>query len=148
MDRWDPFEEFVRLRNLFNELFDRTFQKQIMDDDPGVDYWHPPIDVFESDKEVVIEAELPGVRTELIQIEFGDGILVIKGDKPAPFQAGEAVFHRIETRRGRFKREVKIPFMVDEPHIKAVVEAGLLTVVLPRGTTQKIKKIPITSVDG
>jgi len=145
MDRWDPFEEFVRLRNLFNELFDRTFQKQVMDDDPGVDSWHPTIDVYENDQEVVIEAELPGVGTDQIKIEFGDGVLTIKGDMQAPFQAGEAVFHRIERRRGRFRREIKIPFMVDEANIEAVYRAGLLTVVLPRGTTKQIKTIPITS---
>lgn len=114
-----------------------------MDDDPGVDHWHPPIDVYESDKEVVIEAELPGVQTDHIQIEFGEGVVTIKGDKPAPFQAGDAVFHRIERRRGRFRREVKIPFMVDETNIEAVYRAGLLKVVLPRGTTKQIKTIPI-----
>jgi HSP20 family protein len=143
MEKWDPFQDLVRLRNIFNELFDRTFQKQIMDEDIGLEYWAPHVDIYESPSEFVILAELPGIKKDEISIELNNNKLLISGERKASYREGEAAFHRVERRHGPFRREVEVPMRVDEKNILADIEAGVLRVVLPLTQQDRSKKIVI-----
>jgi HSP20 family protein len=143
MDKWDPFQEFLKLRNIFNELFERSFQKHGLGEEVGPDFWIPPVDIYDSRDEVSIQMEIPGVRREEIDIEFSGGQLVIKGERLPTYGNGQADYHRIERRHGPFKRIIDLPVPVETESIQASYEHGVLTIVLPIRQDAKAKKIPI-----
>ncbi len=145
MEKWDPFQEFLKLRNIFNELFERSFREHSLGEDVGPDYWTPPVDVYDNEDEMVIHMEIPGVNREEIDIEFSGGKLVIKGERLPTCGKGQAEYHRIERQHGPFRRIVDLPVPVKTENVQARYEHGVLTIVLPTHQKTKAKKIPINA---
>lgn len=71
--------------------------------------WEPPVDVLETDREVLIVAALPGVDPEAVETTIDDGVLVLSGQRVLPRQLETAVIHRLELPQGRFERRVPLP---------------------------------------
>ncbi|HUZ14190.1 MAG TPA: Hsp20/alpha crystallin family protein [Caulobacteraceae bacterium] len=71
--------------------------------------WQPPVDVFETEREVLVLAALPGVDVEKVEAVIHDGALLIAGDRRPPLQLRNAVIHRMELPQGRFERRVPLP---------------------------------------
>lgn len=71
--------------------------------------WEPPIDVIETDDEVLIIVALPGVDPEAVQAIVSDGILVISGERTLPQELRHARIHRLELPQGRFERRIALP---------------------------------------
>jgi HSP20 family protein len=71
--------------------------------------WEPPVDVLETDREVVVLAALPGVSLDEVQAAIEDGVLVISGSRGFPKELSAAVIHRLELPQGRFERRVPLP---------------------------------------
>jgi HSP20 family protein len=71
--------------------------------------WEPPIDIFETDRDLVIVAALPGVDPRAVEITVADGILKIAGDRPAAPAQRAAAIHRLEIPQGRFERRIALP---------------------------------------
>jgi HSP20 family molecular chaperone IbpA len=71
--------------------------------------WEPPVDVLETEREVLVLVALPGVSPERVEAAIEDGILVIAGTRVLPPQLRTAVIHRLELPQGRFERRVRIP---------------------------------------
>jgi len=143
MDKWDPFQEFLKLRNIFNELFERSFREHSLGEELGPDFWMPPVDIFDDQEKVAIQMEIPGVNREDIDIEFSEGKLLIKGERLPTYGKGQADYHRIERRHGPFKRIVDLPVPVETEKIEARYENGVLTILLPVRADARAKKIPI-----
>ena len=106
---------------------------------PGLDgVWTPSVDVYENEREVVIEVELPGVLKEDVVIVLRGGRLELKGlKKDLPSPGSGARYHRLEREYGTFRRVVYIPASVLAERASATLENGILTVVLrkpPRRT--------------
>ena len=143
MDKWDPFQEFLKLRNIFNELFERSFREHGLGEDVDPDFWKPPVDIYDSQDELVIQMEVPGVNRDEIDIEFSGSALIVKGERLPSFGKGQAEYHRIERQHGPFKRVIELPMPVDTDKIKATYNFGVLSIVLPIHSDSKAKKIPI-----
>ena len=71
--------------------------------------WEPPIDVFESDRELSILVALPGVDPSRVEVTIQDGDLIVAGDRPMPAEARAAAIHRLEIPQGRFERRIRLP---------------------------------------
>jgi HSP20 family protein len=71
--------------------------------------WEPPVDVLETDREVVILAAVPGVQEQALAIAIDGAHLVIAGERAAPTEMRSAVIHRLELPQGRFERRVALP---------------------------------------
>ena len=110
---------------------------------PGLDgVWTPSVDVYENEREVVIEVELPGVLKEDVVIVLRGGRLELKGlKKDLPSPGSGARYHRLEREYGTFRRVVYIPASVLAERASATLENGILTVVLrkPPRRTQKVE---------
>jgi len=143
MDKWDPFQEFLKLRNIFNELFERSFREHGLGEEVGPDFWMPPVDICSSVDEMTIHMEIPGVNREDIDIEFSGKSLIVKGERMPSFGKGQAEYHRIERQHGPFKRMVDLKMPVETDNIKASYDLGVLTIVLPIRQDAQAKKIPI-----
>lgn len=98
---------------------------------PG-DRWRPSIDVFETEKAVVVRVELGGVRSQDVKVTVDGDVLRIQGVRRVP--AGEAVvrLHRLEIAFGRFERTIRIVIPFERERVNANLEDGFLTVTLPK----------------
>ena len=71
--------------------------------------WEPPVDIFESGRELSIVAALPGVDPDRIEIGFEDGVVSIAGQRPVPLLQRAAAIHRLEIPQGKFERRIALP---------------------------------------
>ena len=138
-----------------------ALRKQIdtlMDDfDTGIgsktDGFYVRSNLSETDKEICITAELPGIEMKDIDVEITGNRISIKGEKKSENEekGGEEgrEFHRIERRSGSFHRSMTLPFDIDPDKVQASVKAGVLAVTIPKPTeaVTKAKKVEIKSGD-
>jgi HSP20 family protein len=105
----------------------------------------PSIDVSETDKEMTIEAELPGVDEKDIDVTLADNLLTIKGEKKQETEEKQKDYHLTERSYGSFMRSMSLPFDADPATIKAAFKDGVLTITLPKPpeVEAKVKKIAI-----
>lgn len=140
---------FATLHRDLDRLFDTMMTS------PMTPAWNgrmmPCIDVRETDKGLDITAELPGVDEKDVDITLDGGMLTIRGEKRMADETGEAAkealgVHMSERSYGSFLRTVPLPFEVDEDHIEASCDNGVLKITLPRSPTAQTKgrKIPLT----
>ncbi len=104
----------------------------------------PSIDVRENGNEVVIEAELPGMKEEDVDVELRDGILTIKGEKKIEEEKKEDDYHITERRYGSFQRSFRVPDNVDQEKIEASMEKGVLHLKLPKMVEAKTQSRKIS----
>jgi HSP20 family protein len=103
----------------------------------------PHIEVSETDKEVKVEAELPGMGEKDIELLLENGVLTLRGEKKSETEDRSRSFS--ERYYGRFERQITLPVEVQEDKISASFKKGVLTVTLPKSAeaTEKVKRIPI-----
>jgi HSP20 family protein len=109
----------------------------------------PRVDFSETDDEIRIAAELPGLEEKDIEVALDEGVLTIQGERKGEQEDAdeEKGYRRLETYRGRFHRAIRLGSEVDEEAVKAVYKAGVLTVTLPKRAPAEpsARTIPITS---
>jgi len=130
---WEPFSEaeeiFNRLPTLANGQAVRAFV--------------PPMDVYETDKAVVIETPLAGVNPEDVKVNVEKGVLTISGETSKEHEAQEKNYYRKEVRSGSFYREVALPTAVVEDKVVAEFEDGLLKISCPKANSVQAKKVSV-----
>jgi len=122
--RWDPLHIIEKRASIFFE-------------DLKEGSWHPPIDIYETEKEIVANAEVPGVKGSDIEISIKDSILIISGRRMA--EAGAENCHRIERPYGRFSRAFLLPCPIEQNSIRADLKDGILTLYIKKETNYPIK---------
>jgi HSP20 family protein len=148
--RWEPFQELVtthdRLNRLFNEAFARTFQgtgEEVL----GSGTWVPPVDIYETQNDLVLQAELPGIEPNDVEVRVEDNTLYLKGERKFQGEVKDETFHRRERAYGVFTRSFALPGFIDAEKVSAEYKNGVLTVTLPKREEAKPKTIKI-QVDG
>jgi HSP20 family protein len=106
-------------------------------------YFTPAVDICETDKELIIFADMPGVKPDGADIELKDGVLSIEGKVPDVQQAGESLLS--EYRRGSYFRSFRVTDAVDAGKIAASMSNGVLKVTLPKAEKAMPKKIEIST---
>ena len=135
----DPFREMEHLaRHFWHDLPFRDLATT-----EGFDFT-PRVDVTETDKNLEVKVELPGMERKDIDITLDNDLLVIKGEKKQEKEEKGERFHRIERNYGSFHRSVRLPVEVDSKKINASFKDGVLTVTMPKTVTGKEK---ITHID-
>lgn len=105
-------------------------------------YW-PAVDVSETDENLVVKAELPGARSEDIDISVQGNTLTIRGEKKTELEGNEGRYRHVERRYGSFQRTFTLPSEVDAEKIEATHRDGVLTITLPKRETAKPHRIPV-----
>ena len=105
-------------------------------------YFTPPVDVCETEKELMILADMPGVKSDGVDIELKDGVLSIEGKVPLEPSAGENLLS--EYTKGSYFRSFRVTDSVDAGKIAASISNGVLKVTLPKHEKAMPKKIPVT----
>lgn len=104
---------------------------------------YPAVDVSESENEVLVKAELPGMEAKDVDVSLENNQLIIKGEKKFEAEEKKENYHRIERSYGSFFRSVPMPVKVKAEGIKAKFDKGVLHVTLPKDEASKSRKIEI-----
>jgi HSP20 family protein len=105
--------------------------------------WTPPCDIYETDAEIVVCAELPGASREDIHVTVESNTLTLGGERPFVGETTRDNYHRAERSPGEFMRSFALPNTVDPNRIRAEFNNGLLTVVLPKREEAQPKQIQV-----
>lgn len=140
--RWDPFREFVALRNEVDRLFDEAFGRRAARwAGRGDRYVYVPINAYTTKDELVITVAVPGISPDDVELTLEGDVLTIKGELPAPLGNVDYVFQEIPY--GPFVRTVNINVPVQADKIEATFDRGLLTITLPKAEEVKPKTIQV-----
>jgi HSP20 family protein len=109
----------------------------------------PALDIYETAEELVVEAELPGVRVDNIEVTVGPAVLVIEGFKEETIDAGRVNFLCMERSFGAFRRIVPLVAAVDLNSIRARYRAGILQVCIPKVEEKRGQRrvVPVRATD-
>ncbi|MCC6143705.1 MAG: Hsp20/alpha crystallin family protein [Candidatus Hydrogenedentes bacterium] len=134
---WTVLDDLVSMQDEFNRLFDQRglgpyFGRQRF----------PPVNVWQSDDTVVVEAELPGIDPNEVNISVADGEVTLSGKRVSELGTADTV-HQKERPEGEFARTVQLPFRVDAAQVQATYKLGVLRITLPRAEADKPKRIVV-----
>ena len=141
--RWDPFRDLSALQDRLNRLFDDSGGRSWRDEAVATTTWSPAVDIFETEGEIVVKAELPGVDRKDISLNLEKNILTLRGERRFEKETKEENYHRVERAYGGFSRAFSIPATVDEESIRADYKDGILKIALPKKEQAKAKHIKI-----
>jgi len=138
-----PSQDYKTLQNQLNRLFEPFARFTSGDEDLVSGAWVPPVDVAETQEQIVVRAEVPGIRQEDIQIEFENGLLTIRGER-AIEKTDAMTWHRVERTYGNFSRSFTLPRTVDPEKITANYRDGILEIAVPKREEAKPKQIRVS----
>jgi HSP20 family protein len=136
--RWDPWREFEQLQNRMGQLMENVWSDTGAEAGPG---WVPLVDVEETEDAWVVEAELPGVKRNDINVELRDSELFVSGDIKERERKG--ILRRRTRRTGHFEFRVSLPGAADPEGIEASLKDGVLTVRVPKAEHARPRRIEV-----
>ena len=128
-----------------NRLFEEFFS-----DFPFVSFpetrsqWNPAVDILERDGNLILQAELPGMAENQIELKIDGNNLILKGERKMSSEDKKENYHRIESSYGSFTRTFMLPETVDADKVSAEYKNGILTVTLPHKPEIKPREIPVS----
>ncbi|WP_164103233.1 Hsp20/alpha crystallin family protein [Candidatus Laterigemmans baculatus] len=138
--RWEPLAEVNRLRNEMDRVFGRYGDRR---SSPLAAPAYPPMNLWEDDDNLFLEAELPGVGPEDLEIYVtGGNQLSLKGQRKRP-ETPQGTWHRQEREEGSYSRMLELPCRVDSEHVSAEFRHGVLTLTLPKSPEVKPRRITV-----
>src|SRR6201997_1364988 len=126
-----------QLNRLFNEAFDRS------SDESSITTWAPAVDIFETEHELVVKADLPDIKPEELDIRVENNILTIRGERKFEKKVNESNYLRVERTYGSFSRSFSLANTVNSEAIKAEYKNGVLTLTVPKREEAKPKQIKV-----
>jgi HSP20 family protein len=145
--RWEPFRELAALQNEMGRWMSQAAGVGSLPGNGQSSTWLPAVDVWETDKEIVLSFDLPGIPEDKIAVELEDNVLTVSGERERTQEHSNDRFYRFERRYGSFSRTVTLPTGVNENSIQADYSDGVLEVRVPKPEEQKPKRIQIGSQD-
>jgi HSP20 family protein len=133
------------LQDRMNRLFDDTGRGWRADEPAATTSWSPSVDIFETEGEIIVKAELPGLERKDIVLHLENNVLTLRGERKFEKETKEENYHRIERSYGNFSRSFSIPATVDDEKIRADYKDGVLKIALPKKEQAKPKQIKIAS---
>jgi HSP20 family protein len=143
MAGFDPFRQLQeRFNRMFGEGFD-PFWRPFGEENWSLSTWAPACDIYETDNEVVVKAELPEVKKEDVHVSFENGVLTIRGERKFSEETKRDNYHRLERSYGEFVRSFTLPSFVDAGKINADFKDGMLRVTMAKREDAKPKQIEV-----
>ena len=141
--RWRPMRDVFRIRDEMDRLFDEFMDRFPARREEGQQLWSPDVDVRETDSEVIVEAEIPGMEQKAINVSIQDNVLTLKGEKKQEKEEKQANVLRVERTYGLFSRSLTLPTMVMADKANARYTNGILKITLPKAEEVKPKEIAV-----
>jgi len=138
--RWDPLDELMGIRDAMNRVFDETFARRGTGKSSGNHGWRPSVDMYETEDDVVVRANLPGVEQKDIEVTLTDNALTIKGESKYEKEIEDKNVHRRERSFGRFMRTLPINTKIKPDQAHAEFKDGVLGITIPKAPEAKEKR--------
>ncbi len=140
LTRWSPFAEIESFRREIDRLFREAFG-----DLPRAESrtWVPQVNIYEGPETVVVQADLPGLNKDQIQVDVSDDRVTIRGRRELE-RSEDRTYHLIERWEGEFERSFSLDVRVDAEKSEATYRDGVLTLVLPKKDASKVRRIPVS----
>jgi HSP20 family protein len=136
LTRWEPFAELGELRSHLDRTFGDFF-------DGHERHWTPAIDVERKNGNLVVRADVPGIKPDEVKIEVENDILTVSGEHEERKEEKDKHFLRRERRYGSFSRSLALPTGVDAKKIKASTHDGVVEVTIPMPSEPEKTKVEI-----
>ena len=134
---------FISLQHEIDRLFDDFTRGIPALSTGGAAELLPNLDVTETDKQIEITAELPGLEEKDVQVNLADNVLTIRGEKKAEKEEKDKTYRLVERSYGSFVRSLELPEGVNADAIKASIDKGVLKVTVPKPAPAQVKKIDV-----
>ena len=141
--RWSPYSDMTAIQNQMNRLFDSTLYGWPGESDTRT--WMPQADIHETDEELVVTADLPGIDVKSVDVRVENNVLSIAGERKLQEIPKNGNVHRVERMYGAFARSFTLSTPVDTERIKANYKDGVLKITLPKAEQAKPKRIAIAA---
>ena len=142
--KWDPFRDIITLRERMDRMFEDSLSRFRMPEEATMPtFWSPSVDIYETDENIVLKAELPGVDKKEVSVEVKDSTLILKGERKREKEVKEENYHRVERSFGTFMRSFTLPVSVKQDQVKAKFKDGVLEVTLPKSEEAKPKQVKV-----
>jgi HSP20 family protein len=139
--RWEPFRNFSTLQDQVNRLFETSFQGKA--DTSELTTWAPTVDIYETENELVLKVDLPGIDEKDLDVRVENNMLTIRGERKFEEKVKEDNYLRIERSYGSFSRSFSLPTTVNTEAINAQYTNGVLTVELAKRAESKPKQVKV-----
>ncbi len=140
----DPFRLFPNMNRMLEEPLTMLRPMLPMEENYWpMKPWLPACDIFETDKELVLKFELPGVKKEDVKVTMENNVLMLRGERKFEEETDRENYHRVERHYGEFMRTFNVPMFVDATKINADFKYGVLTVTLPKREEARAKQIDV-----
>lgn len=145
--RWRPTQTFFPrvwdIQNEINRVFDSLMGPSSSEGDDFRGMWSPSVDIAETDDEVVVSADLPGIHKEDIKVNVQNNVLTFSGERKQETKSEGSNYHRMERAYGFFSRSFTLPATVKADAIKAVYKDGVLRLTLPKVEEARPRQIAV-----
>ena len=139
--RWEPFRELAALQNEMSRWMNTLSTPGAGNGQSST--WLPAVDVWETEKELVLSFDLPGIDEDKIAVELDDNMLTVSGERERTDEHSSERFYRFERRHGQFSRSVSLPAGVDDADVQADYKNGVLEIRVPKPEEPKPRRIEI-----
>jgi HSP20 family protein len=141
LTQFHPFRGVSTLQDQINRLFSETFDRSSQE--ANLTPWAPAVDIFETEHELVVKADLPDITPEELDIRVENNVLTIRGERKFEKQVNENNYLRVERSYGAFSRSFSLASTVNAEAIQAHYKNGLLTLSIPKREEAKPKQIKV-----
>jgi HSP20 family protein len=139
--RWEPFRRVSTLQDQVNRLFHEGFERA--GEESSLSTWAPAVDIYETEHELVVKADLPDVDPKDLDIRVENNLLTIRGERKFEKKVSEENYLRVERSYGSFARSFTLANTVNSEAIKADYQNGVLTLSIPKREEAKPKQIKV-----
>jgi HSP20 family protein len=144
LNRWEPFRGAATLHEQVNRLFGNVLEHS--GGESNLTSWAPAVDIYETEHELVVKADLPAIDPKDLDIRVEDNLLTIRGERKFEKKVNEENYLRVERAYGSFSRSFSLANTVNAEAIKADYQNGVLTLTIPKREEAKPKQIKVNVV--
>ncbi len=146
--RYDPFRDLRSLQDEVNRLFSTNLSRTFDDEGMARGAWNPSVDIYENKDQIVLEAELPGMKREDFDLSIENNVITLRGERRFEKQDEGDNFHRVERSYGSFARSFTLPQTVQTDQVAAEYRNGVLRVTMPKREEIKARRIEVAGESG
>ena len=143
--RYDPFRDLRTLQEEVNRLFSSNLTRGFGEEGIGRGAWNPSVDIFENKDQIVLEAELPGMKQDDFELTVENNVITLRGERQFEKKEESDNYHRVERSYGSFTRSFTLPQTVSAEGATAEYSNGVLRVTLPKREETKARRIQINN---
>jgi HSP20 family protein len=141
--RYDPFRDLHSLQDEVNRLFSTNLSRAFGEEGIARGAWNPSVDIYENKDQIVLEAELPGMKREDFDLSIENNVITLRGERRFEKKDESDNYHRVERAYGSFTRSFTLPQTVQAESVTAEYRNGVLRVVMPKREEVKARRIEI-----